>query len=322
MLTKASAPAWAKGGGVQNDLKEAQLPQYSIRAAIRQVVLDYLAAGLSIIPCPRGSKRPAVDWQGYQSLAPERAVVEEWLRRWPVCNWAIVLGPVSGDLAVIDFDAGEDYERWALAWPDVAQLAPTVGTARGVHVYLILPGARSAKLAEFGGDLKGGGGYVLAPPSLHPEGVAYRWLQGDLAGYIPRIERLQDIGIAIRQDPPTAAPFAKGGAVRRWETDRLKPCAAQVLTSYTPEGARNVTAWRLALHLRSDGWSEAAAWQLMQPWAARSGCPHREVQKTVASAYQSNRQPGHGCRSAELSPFCAPSCPLAPYVGRGGVQHG
>lgn len=314
MFTQANAPTFGQGEGVTNVTSDfCWQGQSSTEARIRQEVLVYVEAGLSVIPCPRGSKSPAIPWAQYQTAAPDRAQVVEWLRRWPVGNWAVILGPVSGDLAVIDFDAVDDYERWALAWPDMAQLAPTVRTARGVHLYFILPGARSAKLAEFGGDLKAGGGYVLAPPSLHPSGVLYRWERGHVSGFVPQIGSLDEIGIAILQDPPQAARFAAGRGWRRWETDRLKPCAGAVLTSTTGEGARNVTAWRLALHLRSEGWSEAAALELMGPWWARSGSGGRELTHTVASAYQSNRQPGHGCRSAELAPFCAPSCPLARY---------
>ena len=51
-------------------------------------------------------------------------------------------------------------------------------TARGRHVYFKIPGERvpnSASKIAPGIDVRGDGGYVLAPPSIHPSGRAYAW---------------------------------------------------------------------------------------------------------------------------------------------------
>ena len=51
-------------------------------------------------------------------------------------------------------------------------------TARGRHLYFKMPGApvrNSAGKVGAGIDVRGDGGYVLAPPSVHPSGRAYAW---------------------------------------------------------------------------------------------------------------------------------------------------
>jgi hypothetical protein len=228
------------------------------------------------------------------------------------------LGPPSAGLIALDFDDAASYARWAAAWPDVAQAAPTAGTARGAHVYLVGPaGQRTVKLENYAGEVKGAGGYVLLPPSLHPSGAVYRWLHGDVARYVPDVDDLRQIGIHAKAPERRELPARAFDAGRT--PSRLKPCAAAVIGGATAEGQRNVTAWRLALHLRSEGWSEAGALHIMAGWWDRSSVAgdgrQRDVElaRTVGSAYAGNRSPGHGCRSAELSPFCNPACPLARF---------
>jgi len=281
--------------------------------------LAYQAAGLAIIPIVRRSKKPLVPWTSYQQTAPTRAQVIEWLTTFAGCNWSIILGPVSGNLVVVDFDEAAAYDQWRARFPSIAHLAPTVATARGVHVYLTMPAApRSARLRDVTGDFKSAGGLCTLPPSIHPSGAFYRWLQGNITHGAPNVSSLVEIGITLQtpayQEPaPGQHPAGRPFDTRRTPHE-LKPCAARVLTNTMPSGARNHTAWRLALHLRSDGWSEPGALALMTDWAQRSGTPRAELAATVRSAYRDQRQPGHGCRSAELSPFCDPLCPLAAYL--------
>lgn len=283
------------------------------------MALDYHDAGLAVIPLWRKSKRPLVAWSEFQTTPPDRDTVTTWARRWPGCNWAVILGPPSAGLIALDFDDAASYARWAAAWPDVAQAAPTAATRRGAHVYLVGPaGQRTASMENYAGEVKGAGGYVLLPPSIHPSGAVYQWRHGDLARYVPDIDDLRQIGIHIKAPAVQRAPSGRAFPTNRTPA-RLKPCAAAVIGGATAAGQRNVTAWRLALHLRSEGWSEAGALHILAGWWDRStiagdGVRHDvELARTVGSAYRGDRSPGHGCNSPELSPFCNPACPLARF---------
>lgn len=81
---------------------------------------------------------------------------------------------MSGGLAVRDFDERAAYDKWREAHPVLAASLPTVETARGFHVYLLGDGHRTTFLDD--GELRGEGSYVLAPPSVHPDGSVYRWI--------------------------------------------------------------------------------------------------------------------------------------------------
>ncbi|MCG0313946.1 MAG: bifunctional DNA primase/polymerase, partial [Calditerricola sp.] len=125
---------------------------------------------------PRDKKPIIASWQKYQKQAATPEQVAQWARQYPGANWAIVTGEVSG-VVVVDFDSEEAFrelERRGL--PD----APMVRTGKGWHVYFAHPGRpiKNAVKVLLGVDVRGDGGYVVAPPSVHPSGVQYRWVDG------------------------------------------------------------------------------------------------------------------------------------------------
>lgn len=80
--------------------------------------IDYLAAGLCVLPAVRAEKRPALSgWKAFQSRLPSRKQIEHWFNsdRDAMC---IVAGSVSGNLEVIDFDhQAARYEAWVSLIP-------------------------------------------------------------------------------------------------------------------------------------------------------------------------------------------------------------
>src|SRR5262245_60507560 len=90
-----------------------------------------------------------------------------------VTGLAVVLGSISGGLAVRDYDDAGAYQRWAGDHPELARRLPTVRTGRGFHVYCRGP---SRFVATDDGEYRATPGhFVLAPPSRHPTGVIYFW---------------------------------------------------------------------------------------------------------------------------------------------------
>ena len=75
----------------------------------KETALNYLAAGLSVLPADKALKRPTMAWKDYQQHRPTAAEVENWFsdRHNAIC---LICGKVSGNLEVIDFDQhGELY---------------------------------------------------------------------------------------------------------------------------------------------------------------------------------------------------------------------
>lgn len=83
------------------------------RCVTADAALDYLSAGLCVLPANRSEKRPAIGrWKQFQERLPTPAEVSAWFAN-STDALCIIAGEVSGRLELIDFDRlGELFERW------------------------------------------------------------------------------------------------------------------------------------------------------------------------------------------------------------------
>lgn len=135
----------------------------------------YRKAGFSVIPLLPKSKKPAIQWREYQKRLPTEEELEAWFGNRSRNNIGVVTGSISG-LAVLDADSAE-----AVAWCEAnLPKTPTVKTARGRHYYFkFMPGLKnSVKVNGLKSDVRGEGGYVAAPCSVHESGAIYHWGEG------------------------------------------------------------------------------------------------------------------------------------------------
>lgn len=235
---------------------------------LRECAAEYIERGWSLIPIEPGGKRPPVlervhdrerryGWERHQTERATLRDVDGWLRRWPQMNLGIVTGVISG-LAVLDLDGPEG--RAALKATGVQPpVTLTAATPKGWHAYYAVrePCIRNAVGLVSRVDVRGEGGYVVAPPSLRPEG-AYHWLNAVALEDAPAW--LGDARLVRPAPSPSRAPL-NGTTRERW--------AADVLTNGAPEGQRNQTATRLAGYLHSKGLPDDVIEALLLPWAAR-----------------------------------------------------
>jgi len=144
------------------------------QAALLDHALAYARRGWSIIPVV--GKKSVGFWKPFQEEPADAETLRRLFARKEVTGLAVVLGNVSGGLAVRDFDKADAYHSWAAANPGDAAKLPTVKTARGYHVYGRLEVETYAY--DDDGELRGDSGhYVLLPPSLHPDGPTYSWIK-------------------------------------------------------------------------------------------------------------------------------------------------
>ena len=195
-------------------------------------------AGLAVIPLAEKSKRPALaSWAEYQKRRPSPDERLTWFLDHPEKNIGVVCGGVSGDgngrsLAVLDFDEPGAYENFARANLELVRSTWIARTSKGHHVYLrVLGPVKTTKIP--GGDLKGEGSYVVAPPSIHPDGPAYTW-----ANKPKEIAVVDDLAVLIRV----------GAAERK---------KAAEIPDRIPRGERNSTLTSLAGTMRRRGASTA-----------------------------------------------------------------
>lgn len=240
-----------------------------------KAALDYARLGWSVIPIEPGGKRPLIRWQVYQYRRAEAPEVAEWFSRWPDANIAVVTGVVSG-LVVLDLDPrhgavaslGQIQQEHGTL-PDTVE-ASTGGGGR--HLYFAHPGEiiRNRVGLLPGIDLRGDGGYVVAPPSIHGSGEAYRWERSPEVIY----------PLALPQwllGPLSAEVSPHGHTLSYWR---------RLLREGVAEGVRNDTIASLAGHLLRHGVDGQVVTELLLTWnlsRCRPPLDDGEVLRTVAS---------------------------------------
>jgi len=133
----------------------------------------YRSLGLNVIPIVTKSKdQPKVNWKEFQEKKYEGMIEEN-------DNIAIICGKISNNLVVIDLDSEELIDELFYDKKRLLKKTMVVQTGRGTHIYCRPLGQmpRTLKLHDAknrGIDIKGEGGYVIAPPSTHPDGSRYQ----------------------------------------------------------------------------------------------------------------------------------------------------
>ena len=152
---------------------------------LKEAALYYAKIGLAVFPIKSRSKQPLTG-HGCKDASKDTDQIAEWWDRWPDANVGIATGSISGGLVVIDLDIDEDkgkdgYEvlrRWQQEHGTLPETALSI-TGRGGYHYLYRDSAswkNRTGLYE-GVDVRGNGGYIVAPPSVHPNGRKYEWEQ-------------------------------------------------------------------------------------------------------------------------------------------------
>src|SRR4051795_10480685 len=161
----------------------AALVEEGVPGPFRDAAPDLLARGLAVVPCcSADGKVPLVEW-GKWTKRPGRAFIEKMMRRYPSTNVGIIAG-LSG-ITVVDCD---DPAAVAVMIARCGDTPLKVRTpSGGVHLYYRAAGERCADLRPEGlkVDVKSIGGFVVAPPSVRPDGPhagrAYEFLEGSWA---------------------------------------------------------------------------------------------------------------------------------------------
>ncbi|MBA3423638.1 MAG: bifunctional DNA primase/polymerase [Rubrobacter sp.] len=169
---------------------------------LREAALGYAHRGWRVFPlhgivneactcgrtdCSSAGKHPLVR-RGLYEATTDPDVIMEWWRRWRSANVGIATGAVSG-LAVIDVDLPAAFVSLGrLIEQEVPATLTGLTGGGGVHLVFSssdetlgnsagrLPGMDD-ELTGF--DLRGNGGYIVAPPSVHRSGGSYEWLDAN-----------------------------------------------------------------------------------------------------------------------------------------------
>ncbi|MBR1005100.1 bifunctional DNA primase/polymerase [Bradyrhizobium liaoningense] len=179
---------------------------------------------------------------GVRDATTDRKTIKQWWAANPDANIGIATGKIS-NLVVVDVDGEDGKKSLAELVKTYGRLpkTPKVKTGRGVHYYFRAgrkPFGNSVGSLGAGVDIRGDGGYVVAPGSVHRSGKFYRFLSG---------RDLDDIEIAQAPEWLIISP-----SNRKSDNAEIKG------KDDTDIGTRNNLLTAIAGKLRRSGLSKAA----------------------------------------------------------------
>lgn len=160
--------------------------------SMKEWALSYAAFGLAVFPVKSWGKaeqdfKSPLTPNGFLDASQSPDQIEGWWTRWPNANIGIATGILSGGLTVIDLDVKEEkgidgrltLHKWEMdhgKLPGDTWLSIT-GSGGYHFFYRDVSGTKSTRAIMEGIDIRGEGGYIVAPPSLHFNGRRYEWEQ-------------------------------------------------------------------------------------------------------------------------------------------------
>lgn len=239
--------------------------------------VDLADRGLAVFPCQPQGKKP-LSAHGCLDASTDPHQIKAWAALCPNANVGLATGAKSG-IVVLDVDPAHngDYSLAALEakhgpLPDTVEVLTGGG---GRHIYFKHPGfpvKNAVALAGWPGlDIRGDGGYVIGPGSVHPSGARYEWEASS---------RPDDVAIA---DMPAwllamcQAPASNGH----------KP--AEPIPSVIPKGAQHHTLVSAAGTMHRRRFSRgvmAAALHAMNNTQLEEPAPPEHIEKIVDSVRQ------------------------------------
>lgn len=228
--------------------------------------LLYMRRGLNVMPL-RGkyvkaveleakkeeAKRPLLEtWERYQTHRVTEQEVRAWWETWPDADIGIITGPVSGRF-VLDVD--EEKGQRSLQGK-IVPTTQTVKTKRGFHYHFSwnssLIGLATTKKKIYPGlDIRGEGGYVVAPPSTGVAAPPYVWLR--------------DLTTPLAQIPEWLVKLVKA---ETYDTDNLGD-----LNAGATRGNRHDTLVRLVSGFFNQGFTEPEIIPLVEEWNTKNSPP-------------------------------------------------
>jgi hypothetical protein len=229
------------------------LPVFPLWPVLQFKPGSYTCACGKTLRCESPGKHPIphLTPNGLKQATTCEKIIRDWWSVQPDANIAIATGRVvvvdvdprhGGDAALAQLETkhGNFPQTWR------------VGTGGGgLHIYLSAPAdimiKNSAGQLGAGIDVRGHGGYVVAPPSRHISGKQYEWAAGNALAPMPKWL------VSASQQPRLKEPVA----AQEWH---------QLVCNGVAEGKRNDAAARLAGHLLRRYVDPRVALELIQAW--------------------------------------------------------
>jgi hypothetical protein len=219
---------------------------------LHEMAINWAKAGWKVFPCERRGKKPLCK-NGCKDATCDVAQINRWWWTWPDANIGLATGSVNALIVLdVDGDAGEASLEALLR--DNYICTCEIATGRGRQFYFYYAAGdihNSAGRIGKGLDIRGEGGYVIAPPSIHENGKQYAQTLGthmpaNLPGW------LAHMAMPPKSDTITPPPVRQI-PMRITNTGRLlrRAWAYVAAVQGVSEGGRNQKLFAVAGHLAS-----------------------------------------------------------------------
>jgi hypothetical protein len=214
-------------------------------ADLGDVAFRYAGNGWYVFPLLPRSKTPATE-HGFHDATCDVEIVRRWWETSPHANIGIDCG--RSRLLVVDLDGEEGQRTWMthIARQRRYVVASMAQTASGWHLYFTGSGPTTTGRLGRKIDTRGEGGYVVAPPSVHPSGHTYRWHH---PGLLPPPSPPEWLLEALSLPQLTAAVGERrllppGIRVTGYGRVALEGLADELLAAVEGKGTRRCTVYR------------------------------------------------------------------------------
>lgn len=194
---------------------------------LEQWVWWYHNNGFSIIPLGKNKgfwgnnedelKRPSLkSWDKYKNTLATKEEIDEWIKNDLFQGIAVICGKVSNNLVVIDIDDNTIPNTIGLKFDKIIESGSwVVETGNGFHIYCrhhSNPGGIK-KPIRYKIEYRANNGYVVAPPSMHPNGKQYQFMN---------IEKPEELTSLVEKDVKSIFNDFKLQIGKAWNIEETK----------------------------------------------------------------------------------------------------
>ena len=237
----------------------------------KEEALQLASLGWSVFPVVTGGKSPATK-HGFKDASHDPALICTMFGETNY-NIGIATGQTSGGIIVIDADVKPDQNKNGIeviqqwqesygAWPTTVEAESGSG---GRHWYFkTSTEIRNSTNGELGVDIRGDGGYIIAPPSIHPNGNLYTWLPG----LSPHEHEVAEVNDSVSQFIEHITGKAQHNAWKKKD--------------YVPEGTRDDELFRACCSWRARGYSYEAILKMAHEYNEQTFDPPLSDDEVIA----------------------------------------
>lgn len=242
---------------------------------IFEAAVKYAKRGWSVFPV-RKNKTPYTP-NGFHNATTDIRTIERWWKEHPDANVGIATGSMSHGLTVIDIDiddnkgihGDESFRDWCDDEGVFIDSLTAVTGRGGKHLYFTSTYPYGNKTGVLPGvDIRGEGGYVIAPPSIHENGRHY-YFDGD--------EDEEEI-VCLQEDSDAEYFFNEMCKSPMGDKEPL------VVPEEMKEGGRNDLLFKMAASFQAKGVEDAVILASLQGYNEKHcnpPLPDEELEKIV-----------------------------------------